>query len=199
MKAHLALVVLSIVVCAKPQQGKQESFGLPELHKIKTAMLGPTYSCRSKQEFRKGYDTTALFLSTYSDDSNAPDLLFNGACGAQDYFQGSTAGDDMSMIADLGVVPLENVTSQYVVANRDQQGEFTKFSREANVRAGHTYALLIDKSHVRGLLVFKVVAYEPNKKVDLQYAVKEYQLLNVRAESEGFDWAAKNQTDCVCK
>jgi hypothetical protein len=73
--------------------------------------LAPSFSCRSKEEFCTGYAQTALFPSRYSEDRNSPDLLFNGACGSEDYREGSTAGDDMSLIADLGNVPLEEVTS----------------------------------------------------------------------------------------
>ena len=201
MKTTLAFVVVSLVISAIPQQQKPEDLGLPELHKIKTATLGPSYSCRSKQEFRKGYEKTALFLSNYSDDRNAPDLLFNGACGSEDYVEGSTAGDDMSLIADLGAIPLETVTTQLAFNTRDVHSFdlYSRFAMEAKVAANHTYAVLINKREVRGLFLFTVINYVPNKQVDLRYAVKEYQVLNVRAQSEGFDWGAKNQTDCGCK
>lgn len=201
MKKALALVTLCIAIGASSQQQKQQDLGLPELHKIKTATLSPSYSCRSKQESRRGYEQSALFLSSYTDDRNAPDLLFNGACGAEDYFEGSTAGDDMSLIADLGPVALETVTTQSAFNLRGIHSNdlYSRFAQEAKVEANHTYAMLINKSEVRGLFVFSVVNYAPNKKVDIRYAVKEYQVLNVRAQSDGFDWAAKNQTDCSTK
>jgi hypothetical protein len=113
MKTTLFLFTLCIAVGSPSQQQKPEFVGLPELHKVKTVTLSPSYSCRSKQDFRKGYGATALFLSGYSDDRNAPDLLLNGGCGAEDYFQGSTAGDDMSLIADLGGIPLESLTTAF--------------------------------------------------------------------------------------
>src|SRR4051812_28344367 len=83
---------------------------LPELHRIFTATLSPSYSCRSKEDFKKGYESTALFLVPIANAQNSPDLLFNGACGSRDYFGASTAGDDMSLIADLGTLSLEQVT-----------------------------------------------------------------------------------------
>lgn len=180
---------------------KQADLGLPELHKIKTATLSPSYSCRSVHEFRTGYAETALFLSSFSEQHSGPDLLFNGACGSEDYFVGSTAGDDMSMIADLGTEPLEDITTARVfnLKRIHSFDLYSKFAEDAKVEANHTYALLIDKRDVRGLLVFTVTAYEPNKRVDLRYAVKEYQLLRVSAQSEGFNWDSKNQTDCTCK
>src|SRR5437870_5184797 len=131
MKALFALSVMCLTVAPFNQQQKKEDLGLPELHKIKTATLSPSYSCRSKQDSRRGYEKTALFLSTYADDRNGPELLFNGACGSQDYFQGSTAGDDMSLIADLGTIPLENATSHFIMSNQDKDREFFRFASEA--------------------------------------------------------------------
>jgi hypothetical protein len=178
---------------------KQQEPTLPELNKIKTVTLAPAYSCRSEQDFRSGYEKTALFLS--GSGLHGPDLLFNGACGSPDYFEGATAGDDMSLIADLGTEPLENITASRVfnlkrVASFDL---YSKFAEIAKVQPEHTYALLIDKRDVRGLLVLTVVTYEPNKKVELRYAVKNYQLLEIKQQSLGFNWDMPNQPDCVCK
>ena len=180
---------------------ERADLGLPELHKIKTAILSPCYSCRSQEDFHKGYAKTALFLSSFSEQHLGPDLLFNGSFGGDDYFEGSTSGDDMSMIADFGTEPLEDVTAVRVFNLRRIHSFdlYSRFARIAKVEASHTYALLIDKRDVRGLLVFTVTGYEPNKRVDLRYGVKEYQLLQVSAQSEGFNWDAKNQTDCTCK
>jgi hypothetical protein len=176
---------------------KLPNVGLPELNEIKTVTLSPSYSCRSEEEFQKGYATSGLFISTYSKQRNAPDLLFNGACGSEDYFEGATAGDDMSMIADLGTEPLEDVTAARVF-NLQRTHSFdlySKFARDVRVENKHTYALLIDKREVRGLVLFTVTAYQPNRKIDLRYAVKEYQLLSVTLQAEGFAWDAKNLTD----
>ena len=112
-------------------------------------------------------------------------MLFDGGCGAEDYFEGSTSGDDMSLIADLGTVPLEEVTSSKAF-------NYSKFAEGVKVIPKHTYAVLINKMRLRGLFVITVDSYVPNQRVDLRYAVKEYQVLTVRAASEGFDWKAKN-------
>ena len=180
---------------------KPADSGLPELHKIKTATISPSYSCPYEQDFHQGYGKTALFLQSSSEQRSRPDLVFNGACGSEDYFESSTAGDDMSMIADLGTELLEEITAARVfnLKRTHSFDQYSRFARIAKVQTNHTYALLIDKRDVRGLLVFAVTSYEPNKRVDLQYAVKEYQLLEVKAQSDGFSWDAKNQTDCACK
>jgi len=193
----LLLMLASVLLVASLPDQKNE-LGLPELHIIKNATLSPTYSCRSRQEFRTGYAKTALFLSKYSEDREAPDLLFNGACGAEDYFEGSVAGDDMSLIADLGTVPLEEVTTSkaFNFPRVHSFDVYSKFTREAKVMPKHTYAVLINKGELRGLFVFSVDSFVPNQKVDLRYAVKEYQVLSERGRSEGFDWEAKNSVPC---
>jgi hypothetical protein len=201
MKLVLALAAVLLALSPFPSQQQKADLGLPELHVIKTVTLSPNYGCRSKAEFRTRYANTALFLSKYSDDRNSPDLLFNGACGSEDWFQGSTAGDDMSLIADLGKVPLEEVTTSKAFNFKRVHSFdlYSRFTEQAKVEGNHTYALLINKSEVRGLFVFSVLNYAPNKKVDLRYAVKEYEVLNVTNRSEGFDWSAKNQAPCAQK
>src|SRR5947199_6392615 len=96
------LFVSLTLLLASSAAAMAQDYGLPELHTIKTVTLSPSYSCRSQEDSAKGYESTALFLSDYSKRMNSPDLLFNGACKADDDFQASTAGDDMAFIVDLG-------------------------------------------------------------------------------------------------
>ena len=77
MKA-MVLLVAFLGFAALVPQAKQEDFGLPELHKIKTVTLAPSYSCRSQQDSARGYENTALFLSAVSRLRNTPELLFEG-------------------------------------------------------------------------------------------------------------------------
>jgi len=167
-------------------------YGLPELHTIRTATLSPSYSCKPTGG---GYQNTALFLSGYSRQRNSPDLLFNGACGSQDYFEASTAGDDMALIADLGKgVELETV-SAHLAFNLQNVGSFTAYSAFAQavpVLRKHTYAVLLNKSEIRGLFLFTVTKHIANQEVDFRFAVKEYQILDVKAQSPGFDWTKGN-------
>ena len=188
---RVIFVALTLLL-ASSAAAAQDS-GLPELHQIKKVTLTPSYSCRSKEDFQKGYERTALTLAS---DRRGPDLLFNGACGSPDYFQAATAGDDMSLIADLGTgVNLEEVTAQRAF---NMQGvhsfpAYTKFAQTAAVERNHTYVVLLNNSMKRGLFVFTVTGYIPNERVDLRYAVKEYQLLRgVEAQSPGFKWDEKN-------
>ena len=188
--ALLGLIVsLLLAPCSALAARQGSPNNLPELHKIKTVTLSPSYSC---QPGGLGYDGPALFLSDYSRNRNSPDLLFNGACGSPDFFEASTAGDDMALVADLGRgVSLENLTAQstFNLANLAGAQYETKFGQSARVRRGHTYAVLLNKREIRGLFVFTVTGYEKNKHVDIRYAVKEYQVQTTAEESPGFDWS----------
>lgn len=192
----LSLIIVLGISVSIAAQNVSEKYELPELHAIKTVTLSPSYSCRSSDAFQKGYANTALFLSVYSKQRNSPDLLFNGACRSEDYFKASTAGDDMSLIADLG----ENVSLEEVSASQafnlkrvHSFAEYSKFADSVKVQANHTYAVLLNESDKRGLFVFTVVNYVPNEKVELRYAVKSYQIMpNGRIVSAGFDWEKKN-------
>ena len=197
MKRLLIVAAALLMSSAAQAQTSQQSSPLPELHRIRTATLSPSYSCRSKEDFQKGYQGAALFLSDYSKKSNRPDLIFNGACGSENYFQASTAGDDMALIADLGEIALEDVTAQLAFHEKaaGRSVLFYKFAWAAKVEANHTYAVLLNKSDLRGLFLFTVVDYAQDQKVDLKYAVKQYQILNVKAGSSGVDWSQKSQQD----
>ena len=187
------VAALSLIVGGK---SSDLNFGLPSLHVIKNASLSPAYSCRSSEDFSKGYQNTALFLSDYSKQRNSPNLLFNGACRAEDYFEASTAGDDMSLIADLGAnVSLEDLSASrtFNLQRVHSFAAYSKFARALKVEPGHTYAVLLNASDRRGLFVFTVAEYVPNQKVELKYAVKSYQVTpSGQISSPGFQWEQKN-------
>lgn len=195
MKGIIAL--LALLLGAGPSAPKQtpKEYGLPELHKPQSVSLSPSYGCRSQEDFQKGYEHTALFLSAYAKQRNSPDLVFDGACRRDDFFEASTAGDDMSTIADLGKARLEDLrTDQAFNVQRVSSPDlFSRFVRQMPVQLGHTYAVLINKSEIRGLFYFTVTGYTPNQRLDLSYTVKEYQILSVTAESPGFDWNQKSK------
>jgi hypothetical protein len=193
------LVMSVIAVCLfglSHVQSSEATFELPALHQIKGATLAPSYSCRSSEEFGRGYENTALFLSDFSKRRTGPDLLFNSACGSDDYFEAATAGDDMSLIADLGAgVSLEEVSASraFNVQRVHSFPAYSKFARAVKVEAGHTYAVLLNASSKRGLFVFTVTGHVPNKEVSLRYAVKSYQVVpGGQISSTGFQWELGN-------
>lgn len=169
---------------------------LPQLHQIKEANLSPSYSCRAPEEFAKGYENTVLYLADVP-NRHSPDLLFNGACGAEDYFQAATGGDDMSLIADLGAnTSLADISASraFNVQRVHSFPAYSKFTQAVKVEANHTYAVLLNAMYKRGLFVFTVTEYVPNKKVRLKYAVKSYQLTTSSGQrvSAGFSWDQTN-------
>lgn len=189
------LCVVAILLTSTSAAPAQNDLGLPELHAIKTASLSPSYSCRSPEEVQKGYEGTALFLSAYSRQRNSPDLLFDGSCDSPDYFQVSTAGDDMALVADLGEnVPVEKVRAQDAMYGYcpvpASKCKAARYAFRLPVVAGHTYAALINKREIRGLFVFTVTGYTQNTQVALRYAVKEYQVQTTAAQSPGFSWSS---------
>src|ERR1043166_4793909 len=185
----LSIILLLILTVSAVAQSATQNFGLPELHTIKTVTLSPPYSCRSREQFQKGYQSTALFLSAYSKQRNVPDLLFNGACKSGNYFQ---PGTTFSLIADLGSeVELSDVSVLRALNLKRVHSfaEYSKFVQAVDVEIDHTYAVLLNEDDMRGLFVFKVVEYVPDERVVLKYAVKSYEVIPTRGiRSEGFDW-----------
>lgn len=170
------------------------SFGLPELHIIKKATLAPKYGCNSSGDLAAGFQGSALFLSEYSRNRNIPDLLFAGSCDSPDIFRASTVEGDMALIADLGDVPIEEVSASQAFNSEKvySPSGFYKFSIGVKADFNHTYAVLVSKNDIRGLFVFRVVGYIPNERADIVYAVKEYQILSVKGRADGFNWERKN-------
>ncbi len=177
-------------------QRPEPRFDLPVLHQIKTVTLSPSYSCRSRAEFAKGYAQTALFLSDFARQRNGPDLLFNGACGAEDVFEAATAGDDMSLIADLGAgISLDDLSASQAFNVRRVAAfpAYSKFARVARIEQGHTYAVLLNASDKRGLFMLSVTEHVPGSKVTLRYAVKAYAVMpGGPISSPGFQWDRTN-------
>ena len=158
----------------------------PVLDQVARATLGPSYSCRPKETgSEKGYLGSALFLSEYSRRRNLPELVFDGACGTEDNFISATVGGDLSLIADLGDVAIESVTSQsaFNLQGIDAFAHYSKFAQSVKVGFNHTYAAVLNGRERRGLLIFKVIGYLPNERVDLKYVVKEYQFVEVKSAS----------------
>ena len=160
---------------------------LPELHKIEGYTFQAPYSCKGD------YSKSALFLSSYSKQRNSPDLLFNGACNSPLYIEASTAGDDFSLISDLGEVSLESVSASKSFNYDRTVGMDNTFKANVPVVEGHTYSVLISKSEIRALYVLKVDKISPNGMMVIHYAVKSYSIQKTVNESPNFDWEKGNQ------
>src|ERR1043166_6894181 len=185
-----SICLVAFMALSTAAQPSNDDYKLPELRTIKTVTLSPSYSCRSQADFSQGYAGAALFLSDHG-KQRSPDLLFNGACKADDYFEAATRGDAFSLIADLGSeISLADVSASQAFNPRRVAGADSKFAQTVKVVPGHTYAVLLSERTKRGLFVFTVDEYVPNKKVVLRYAVKSYELMAGAGDlrSPGFDW-----------
>ena len=194
--AMFSIVVAGAAGLLAGGQTPRSKLAVPVLHQIETVTLAPSYSCRSPEEHGNGYAQTALFLSEFARHRNSPDLLFNGACNAENVFEAATAGNDMSLVSDLGdSVSLEELSASraFNVRRVAADAAYSKFAKVAKVEKGHTYAVLLNASDKRGLFVFSVTGHVPGKKVTLRYAVKAYQVTpGGQIISAGFDWERAN-------
>jgi hypothetical protein len=153
----------------------------PQIGVSRTIELTPSYSCRPSEEFHRGYQKTALFLSEEMRRRNSPDLLFNGACGSENYFQPATHGGNFSVIADLSTKPAAAAagTERLMQLDAQKDRETLKkmgFDNEAAVVPGHTYAILLHKNGVRGLVIVTVTKHVQDQSVQLTYGVLDYQV-----------------------
>lgn len=192
MKSLLLASMLLIAAASSPLQNPQNPQGLdlPELHKIRKTTLSPNTGCRSKEDSQPGYGAAALYLSK---DSRGPELLFYGGCGSRDLLTINMNGGDMNLIADMGKVQLEDLSAdQPFILLLDSREPSVKFTFEAQIELGHTYAVLVNKSYERALFYFTVTGYLQNKRLDLRYAVEDFQLTTTKVQSPGFSWDAKN-------
>jgi hypothetical protein len=191
MKSLLLAIPLLLITTPAAVQSTEKNFNLPELHKIHKITLSPSYGCRSEEDFQQDYGTTALFLSK---NSRGPELQFYGGCGSQDRLYVNMAGGDMNLIADMGKVQLEDLSAgQPFVLRLDHSLEpALQFKFEAQIEVGHTYAVLVNKTFERAFFYFTITGYLQNKRLDLRYAVKDFQLATDLVESPGFSWERKS-------
>lgn len=179
------LTIFSLFICVVVTT----SVDLPELHVIKRVSFKYPYSC---QPSPLSFEGCALFITNYGVTRNMPDLLYNGACGSDDYFEVMMFGNDFGMLSDLGDVPLENVTASKAFNYENMIGAANKFTNTIDVVKGHTYAALIAKEEIRGLFVFRVENYERSGPATLSYAVKQYGVIQTVQDAPGFSWNATN-------
>jgi hypothetical protein len=192
MKFLLLASMLLIAAASSPLQNPQNPQGLdlPELHKIHKATLAPNYGCHLKEG--TGYGPAALYLSK---NSRGAELLFNGGCGpgSRDNLTINMDGGDMNLIADMGKVQLEDLSAdQPFILYLDSGEPSVKFTFEAQIELGHTYAVLVNKTFERALFYFTVTGYLQNKRLELRYAVEDFHLATAKVQSPGFSWDTKN-------
>lgn len=181
MKKPILVALFMLASCASAQS--ESSMSLPRLHVIQSVTFSKPYSCNSMS-----YESSALFLSEFARNRNMPDLLYNGACRSEPSMSATTAGDDFTLISDLGKVPLEKVTAHKALNWTNIVGQDNKFQQTIKPVVGHTYAVLISKQEIRALYVLTVDSIEQDGPMTIRYAVKSYSVQNTKAASRGFEW-----------
>ena len=97
-----------------------------------------------------------------------------------------------AVIADLGDVPLENVTSSRAFNYLRVVRMDNIFRETSPVVQGHTYAVLSTRSDIRTLYAMKVIDYQKNGPLKIQFAVRSYSFIRIVDESPGFSWEEPN-------
>ena len=176
----LIAFALLVVTIPQTQAQTQTPDTMPQIGVSRTIELTPSYSCRPTEEFQRGYQKTALFLSEEMRRYNSPDLLFNGACGSKNYFQAATHGANHSLVADLSTIKAADLLRLRRLDAQKDRAALIKmgFDDDAAVVPGHTYAILLHKHGVRGVMIVTVTNHMQDKGVTLTYEVLDYQVTN---------------------
>eukprot|EP01012_Entosiphon_sulcatum_P036095 TRINITY_DN4594_c0_g2_i1.p1 TRINITY_DN4594_c0_g2~~TRINITY_DN4594_c0_g2_i1.p1 ORF type:complete len:201 (+),score=51.69 TRINITY_DN4594_c0_g2_i1:51-605(+) len=176
MASIARLVVAALGLSATLEMVAGQPAQLPELRVIRSHQFSTTYSCNGN------YQDSALFLIPVEQAHNAPDLLYNGACGERSYFQAATAGTDLGFIADLGPVALTEVNAQRIAHSGG-------FAFAQNTQLNHTYAVVGVRDDLRSWFAFKVTDFTPGSlPATVQYTTFLYEQHRVTNESPNFDW-----------
>jgi len=134
-----------------------------------------------------------MFMTAYNFNLNHPELLYNGACGSQDYFQCDTAGDDFCMISDLGNVNITEVTAMKAFDwtwTVDGQNIFKYNS--ADIVVGHAYAFLLSRSDLRTLYVVSVENQVQDGECNIYWVALSYSIITQSEVAPGFSWDEDN-------
>lgn len=134
-----------------------------------------------------GFPGSALFLTDFSKQQNAPELLYYGNCPpSSSEFWCATAGNDLAQVVDLGKIPLTNFSANDVIYHGG-------FQEEIPVVAGHTYFAIITRDDLRAILAWTIVNLQKDGAMDIQYAVMLYERHQITKQSPGWSWGARNK------
>eukprot|EP00040_Diaphanoeca_grandis_P011242 m.57580 g.57580 ORF g.57580 m.57580 type:complete len:183 (+) comp22409_c0_seq1:145-693(+) len=156
----------------------------PQLNTITTRTITSSYSCGT----RTMADSCLTFDSSQAPGADNCDVLLNGGCGDDTYFQVNLAGAEMGFISNIGDVALENITS-YVAMTPGVTG----FLQSQNVVVGEVYVMILARSDHRAMFIMKVTSSNSTTGgLTAQTAVRLYESLDVTKQSPGFSWDANN-------
>lgn len=182
MKNQIALFAV-LLALSIANADEQLDYKLPENGKIKVATLTGSYSCPAAGVFT----TLHLNRDTFHNGNYYPELQMNFACGSTP----SLEGGDLSLIAEMGDVPLEQITTLTAQAPSWTVGESYNFRRSAVIKEGTTYSVMLNSFKYRGLLVFRVISYKSNI-LTIEYVTRSYSLIKETETSKFIDYKEPN-------
>jgi hypothetical protein len=158
-------------------------YQLPENGKIKTAILSGSYSCKDSGAFK----TLNLDGETHHNGNYYNELQINFACGSDPELEGT----DLSLIAEIGNIPLENMDYYSSLSPKHQVGESHNFRKAAPLHENMTYAMVLNTFKYRGLLAFRVISYRENI-LTIEYVTRNYSKIRETETSTFIDYAKRN-------
>ena len=163
--------------------GMMEGYKLPENGKIKVATLTGSYSCKDAGPF------TVLNLNgeTYDSGNYYPELQINFSCSSKP----SIEGTDLSTIAQIGEVPLEEMDTYTALPWYSNSSADHNFTQSAPIIEGMTYSVILNTFKYRGQLVFRVISYKSNI-LTIEYVTRSYALITETSKSTFIDYKALN-------
>mmetsp|Transcript_18551 Transcript_18551/g.47161 ORF Transcript_18551/g.47161 Transcript_18551/m.47161 type:complete len:199 (+) Transcript_18551:293-889(+) len=194
LSSVVCVLLVAVLASAASSVHARGDATLPELNKIMKHTFSLAYSCGGS------YQASSLALDgDYS--KNAPDLLFNGACGSKTSFESNFSGDDMAVLSLIGNskdVPLANVTAHLAFNWANTVGQDNIFKQAVYAAPDTTYAALRSQgtgpSSTRTLFAFQTLSgcEDASEPCEILYAVLDYAKVNYESVSPGFDWTKQN-------
>ena len=186
MRALLLLIAIVLtaasIVCVAASNST-----LPVLYQLHEHTFAKPWGCGT-------YPEAALFMSSYSQQANEPELLYSSCAGC-----GATCPQSLTtntVVWDFGAVVqlpegtnLTSLTASDVVI-ADWYNPNMKWHTSGNtpVVQGATYAAIVSKTEFRSLFAFQVTNTTLNGPMTITYGVFLYQVVQSYLKSPGANW-----------
>jgi len=162
MYSFLAVLLVLAVNAQQPPPG------LPEVLQICQKTFKNPYGCGGAS-----YNNSALFLSSQSQQENAPELLYYGGCGSVPNFNLETGGFDEGLYAGLGKCQLTDLSFDYAWVR--QQKLSARIGSVVNPVVGECYFIWTIHSDVQAMWAFRLDSLVQNGPAKVSYTVFWYQ------------------------
>jgi len=158
-----------------------DTFVLPDLLTIRIHTFPLPWGCGT-------YQNASLWLSSYSQKYNDPDLLYfscescSPRCAQNLYVNPEVFGMGTMAMLPFGTV-LTELSASIIL-----RGNYCWTPNATPVQNGTTYAVIVNKDRVRALFAFQVLHVVLNGPLTIQFGVFYYDILNVVQAAPGADW-----------